>query len=71
MNSSGLFTELKKHPWILALVLVAHLILAILLGMNLSDKSPVMPTAKQHKIISAVVVDGANIDLKKQEKKKT
>ncbi len=70
MKSTGLFAELKNHPWILALVIILHLSLAVLLGMNLSnDNKPEMPAAEQHKIISAVVVDAKKIDIQKTIKK--
>jgi colicin import membrane protein len=73
MSSSGLFAELKKHPWILALVILVHLGLALLLGLNLSnDEAPPMPSAQKHKIIDAVVVDANKYDerVKKKERLK-
>lgn len=70
MKSSGLFAELKKHPWILALVLFVHLGLALLLGLNLfSDDKPPMPAAKKHNIINAVAVDTKKYDEQKKKKK--
>jgi colicin import membrane protein len=70
MNSSGLFSEIKKHPWILALVVIVHLGLAILLGLNLSsDDAPPMPAAQKHKIINAVAVDAKLYDEKEKQKK--
>ncbi len=73
MNSSGLFAEIKRHPKILALVILLHLGLAILLGLNLSsDEAPPMPMAQKHKLIDAVVVDAKKYDeRKKQEKRAT
>jgi len=68
MNSSGIFTEIKKHPKILALVILVHLVLAILLGLNLSnDEAPPMPMAQKHKIIDAVVVDATKYDERKKQ----
>ena len=70
MNSSGLFTEIKKHPKILALVILLHLGLAVLLGLNLSsDDAPPMPMAQKHKIIDAVVVDAKKYDERKKQEK--
>ena len=70
MNSSGLFAEIKKHPKILALVILVHIGLAILLGLNLSnDEAPPMPMAQKHKIIDAVVVDGKKFDERKKQEK--
>ncbi len=73
MSSSGLFAEIKKHPWILALVILVHLGLALMMGLNLSnDEPPPMPAAQKHKIIDAVVVDAKKYDesVKKKERLK-
>ena len=68
MNRSSLFAELKKHPWILAVVILAHVGLAILLGINLShDDKPPMPAAKKHNIIDAVAVDAKAFDERKKQ----
>lgn len=70
MNSSGLFSELKKHPWIMVLVVLFHIGLVILLSINLSnDEKPPVPMAQKHKIIDAVVVDGKQYDEREKQKK--
>jgi colicin import membrane protein len=70
MSSSGLFTELKKHPLILLLVVLLHLGLALLLGLNLTrDDAPSMPVAQKHNIIDAVVVDAKKYDEGEKQKK--
>ncbi len=70
MSSSGLFSEIKKHPWILAAVILLHLGLAILLGLNLSsDDAPPSPAAQKHKIINAVAVNTKQYDERKKQKK--
>ena len=69
MSSSGLFVELKKHPWIIVLVVLIHLGVALLLGLNLSnDEPPPMPSAQKHEIIDAVVVDAKRYDDRVKEK---
>ena len=69
MNSSGLFAELKKHPWIMALVILVHIGLVVLLSINLSnDEKPPVPMAKKHKIIDAVVVDAKKYDQRVKQK---
>ena len=69
MNRSSLFAELKKHPWILAVVILAHIGLAILLSINMShDDKPPMPAAKKHDIIDAVAVDARLYDDRKKQK---
>ncbi|PCI06670.1 MAG: protein TolA [Gammaproteobacteria bacterium] len=68
MSSSGLFTELKQHPWILALVLIAHIVVALLLGLNLvSDDNTPMPKVQKHNIINAVAVDAKKYDEQKKK----
>ncbi|MBL4711369.1 MAG: hypothetical protein JKX75_02510, partial [Gammaproteobacteria bacterium] len=69
MSPSGLFTELKQHPWILALVLLVHLVVALLLGLNLAsnDNTP-MPKAQKHNIINAVAIDAKKHDEQKKKK---
>ncbi len=70
MNASGLFADIKKHPWILSLVIFLHLALALMLGLNLSgNQPPLVPLAKQHNIIDAVVIDGRQHDDRKKQKK--
>ncbi len=71
MSSTGLLAELKKHPWILALVILVHLVVALLLGLNLSNNEPPpIPAAQKHKIIDAVAVDVKKYDesVKKKER---
>jgi colicin import membrane protein len=70
MKSGGLFSEIKNHPKILALVILFHIVLIVLLSINLaSDDKPPMPMAQKHKIISAVVVDAKKYDERKKQKK--
>lgn len=70
MNSSGLFSELKKHPWIMVLVVLLHVGLVVLLSINLSnDEKPPMPMAQKHNIINAVAVDAKKYDDRKKQKK--
>lgn len=70
MSSSGLYSEIKKHPWILALVILLHMGLALLLGINLSsDDKPPMPSAQKHKIIDAVAIDAKKYDKREKQKK--
>lgn len=69
MNSSGLFAELKKHPWIMVLVILLHIGLVVLLSINLSnDEKPPVPMAQKHKIIDAVVVDAKKYDQRLKQK---
>ncbi|MCK4676475.1 MAG: hypothetical protein KAT61_11180, partial [Gammaproteobacteria bacterium] len=69
MSSGGLFSEIKNHPKILALVILFHLGLVVLLSSNLSnDEKPPMPMAQKHKIISAVAVDAKKYDEQKKQK---
>lgn len=69
MSSSGLFSEIKKHPWVLALVILVHLGLLILLSINLSDdEKPPMPAAMKHDIIEAVAVDADEYDRREKQK---
>lgn len=69
MNRNSLFAELKKHPWILAVVIIGHVALAILLSVNLAhDDKPPVPSAKKHNIIDAVVVDAKAFDDRKKQK---
>lgn len=69
MNKNSLIAELKKHPWIILVVLVAHVALAILLSINLShDDKPPMPAAKKHNIIDAVAVDATAYDERNKQK---
>ncbi len=69
MSSSGLFAELKKHPWVMVLVIMVHIGLVVLLSINLSnDEKPPMPMAQKHKIIDAVVVDGKKYDQRQKQK---
>lgn len=68
--SSGLFSEIKNNPWVLALVILFHIGLVILLSINLADdEKPPMPTAQKHKIIDAVVVDATKYDEREKQKK--
>ena len=70
MNSSGLFSELKKHPWIMVFVVLVHIGLVVLLSINLSnDEKPPVPMAQKHKIIDAVVVDAKQYDEREKQKK--
>ena len=70
MSSSGLFSELKKHPWIMVLVILIHIGLVVLLSINLSnDEKPPMPMAQKHKIIDAVTVDAKKYDEREKQKK--
>jgi len=69
MNSSGLFQEIKKHPWILALVIALHLGLAALLGVNLMDNSPHKVQLASKQIIDAVAVDAKKYDEREKQKK--
>ena len=70
MSSSGLLTEIRKHPWILALVIVVHLGLLVLLSINLADnEAPPMPMAKKNVIIDAVAVDAKKYDEREKQKK--
>lgn len=70
MNSSGLFAELKKHPWVMALVILVHIGLVVLLSINLSnDEKPPVPMAQKHKIINAVAVDAKKYDEREKQKK--
>lgn len=69
MSSSGLFAELKKHPWIMVLVILVHIGLVVLLSINLSnDEKPPVPMAQKHKIIDAVVVDAKKYDQREKQK---
>ncbi len=68
MSSSGLFAELKNHPWVLLLVILLHLGGLLLLGLNLSNKAPPMPMAQKHNIINAVVIDGKQFDERVKQK---
>ncbi len=69
MNSSGLFSELKKHPWIMVLVILFHAGLVVLLSINLSnDEKPPVPMSQKHKIIDAVVVDAKKYDDRVKQK---
>jgi len=70
MNSVGLFSEIKKHPRILGVVILVHLVVVVMLSINLSnDEKPPMPMAQKHKIISAVAVDAKKYDEQKKKKK--
>ena len=70
MSSGGLFAEIKKHPRILALVILVHLVVIVLLSINLaSDEKPPMPKSQNHKIINAVAVDATKYDEQKKQKK--
>jgi len=70
MSSSGLFSEIKKHPWILAFVILLHIGLVILLSINLSnEEKPPTPGAQKHKIIDAVAVDAKKYDEREKQKK--
>ena len=70
MNSSGLFSELKKHPWIMVLVVLLHVGLVVLLSINLSnDEKPPMPMAQKHNIINAVAVDAKKYDKREKQNK--
>lgn len=67
---SGLFSEIKNNPWVLAFVILLHIGLIILLSINLSDdEKPPMPAAKKHNIIDAVVVDAKKYDEREKQKK--
>jgi len=69
MNSSGLFSELKKHPWIMVFVILFHAGLVVLLSINLSnDEKPPVPMSQKHKIIDAVVVDAKKYDDRVKQK---
>ena len=69
MSSSGLFAELKKHPWIMVLVILVHIGLVVLLSINLSsDEKPPVPMAQKHKLIDAVVVDAKKYDQRVKQK---
>jgi len=69
MSSSGLFAELKKHPWIMVLVILVHIGLVVLLSINLSsDEKPPVPMAQKHKLIDAVVVDAKKYDQREKQK---
>lgn len=68
MKTASLLTELKRHPWILFLVLAFHVFLAVMLSINLSDtEEPPMPVASKHKIINAVAVDARAYDERKKQ----
>ena len=70
MNSVGLFSELKKHPWIMALVILVHIGVILLLSINLLDNNePPVPSSQKHKIIDAVAVDAKLYDERKKQKK--
>jgi len=70
MSSSGIFSEIKKHPLILAMVLLVHMGLIFLLSTNLSDNdSPPMPTAQKHNIINAQAIDANKFDEREKQKK--
>ena len=70
MNSGGLFSEIKKHPRILGVVILIHLVVVVLLSINLSnDEKPPMPMAQKHEIISAVTVDAKKYEEQKKQKK--
>ena len=70
MNSSDLFSEVKKHPLILGLVIVVHIGLVLLLSINLlSSEPPPRPFSKKHQIIDAVVVDAKQYDDREKKKK--
>jgi colicin import membrane protein len=69
MKKASLLAELKKHPWILFLVLAFHVFLAVMLSINLSDTDkPPMPSAQKHNIINAVAVDAKAFDERKKQK---
>ena len=70
MSSDGLFSEIKNHPKILALVILFHVVLVVLLSINLSkDEKPPVPMAQKHKIINAVAVDATKYDEQKKQEK--
>lgn len=70
MKSVGLFSELKKHPWIMALVILVHIGVILLLSINLLDNNePPVPASQKHKIIDAVAVDAKLYDERKKQKK--
>ena len=70
MNSSGLFSELKKHPWIMVFVVLLHVGLVVLLSINLSnDEKPPVPMAQKHNIINAVAVDAKKYDEREKQQK--
>jgi colicin import membrane protein len=69
MASSGLFAEIKNHPWIIALVVAVHIVLIVLLSINLlDDDKPPMPASEKHQTINAIAVDAKAYD--EREKKK-
>lgn len=69
MSSSGLFAEIRKHPKILAVVILLHLGVIVMLSINLArDDKPPMPKAQKHKIINAVAVNTKKYDERKKQK---
>ncbi len=70
MASSGLLAEIKKHPWIIALVVAVHLFLIVLLSINLlDDDKPPMPASQKHQTINAIAVDAKAYDDREKKKK--
>ncbi len=64
MASSGLFAEIKKHPWIIALVVAVHIVLIVMLSINLlDDDKPTMPASQKHETIDAIAVDEKVFDV--------
>ncbi len=70
MGSSGIFWEIKRHPWVLVLVIAAHLGLAMLLAINLINNSPESSVEKPNKIINAVVINTKKFDQRVKEKQR-
>ncbi len=69
MHAHGLFAEIRRHPLVLLAVLLFHLLLAVLLGINLVQSDDRAGSRKPAKIIDAVVVDARQIELQQQRKK--
>lgn len=69
MSSYSLFQEIKKHPWVLLIVIACHLGLAVLLGINLINTVPEASTAKHEKIINAVVINTDKFYQREKKKK--
>ncbi|MDT8281981.1 MAG: cell envelope integrity protein TolA [Gammaproteobacteria bacterium] len=70
MASSGLFAEMKQHPWIMALVVAVHIGLIVLLSINLlDDDKPPMPASQKHQTINAIAVDAKAYDDREKNKK--
>lgn len=68
--NSGLFSEIKNHPWVLAAVILIHIGLIVLLSINLSDDDkPPTPAAQKHNIIDAVAIDAKKYDEREKQKK--